>query len=54
MLFSAFKSDNRVKSLITGKVFHYLFENTIVLHSTDTGYAAMARLFSSASCLRKR
>ncbi|KEH20060.1 hypothetical protein MTR_8g066155 [Medicago truncatula] len=53
MLFSAFRSNNRLESLSTGKVLQYWFENTIVIHSTYTDNAAMVRLFSSAYCLRK-
>jgi len=52
MLFSTFRSDKRLKSLGTGKVFQCLFENTIaVVYSIDTDSASMVRLFSSSSCL---
>jgi len=54
MLFSAFRSNNRLESLSTGKVLQYWFENTIVVHSSYTDSAAIVRLFSSAYCLRKR
>ncbi|CAJ2636417.1 unnamed protein product [Trifolium pratense] len=48
MLFSTFRSAKRLKSLSTGKVFQYLFENiVVVVYSTDIDNAAMVKLFCS-------